>query len=117
VSPSGLETDTGSDVPGGGFVWADVLAPDDGSIEHLVRRFRLPKEIWEDLRGRTMMPKVAPYPGGIEIVIHDLDEQGHLLELDLCVGPDHVISVHGPLTDGVDPTLALAPTEAERASL
>jgi Mg2+ and Co2+ transporter CorA len=113
VSQAGLVKATGSEAPLDGFTWVDVDAPDEAEIAGLKERFPLTDDVAADLVGRTMVPKVDHYPGGVEIVIHDLDEEGHLLELDMCIGADHLITVHGPLTEGVDLAKALATAQAE----
>jgi Mg2+ and Co2+ transporter CorA len=117
VTPAGLVGATGSETPVEGFLWIDVEDPDEAAAEQLKQRFPLPEDIASDLPSRTMVPKVAPYPGGLEIVLHDLDDEGHLLEIDLCIGADHLVTVHGPFTEGVDLDKALEPTRAERTAL
>ena len=117
VSPAGLVTASGSEAAAGGFTWIDIERPDEGEISDLIARSPLPEDVVGDLVGRTMVPKVVRYEGGIELVVHDLDEEGHLLELDMCIADDRLITVHGPLTDGVDLETAVAPVRVEIAAI
>src|ERR1700710_132012 len=61
---------------------------------------------------RNPVPKVHVYPGHVFIVLHG-PERGahghvHYLELDQFVGPDWVVTVHGPLNPAVPLDAALA---------
>ena len=60
------------------------------------------------------MPKVHVYPQHVFVVLHtpERGSRGHVhyLELDQFVGPDYLITVHGPLNQAVAPDAALAET-------
>jgi Mg2+ and Co2+ transporter CorA len=62
------------------------------------------------------VPKVHVYPGSVFVVLHG-PERGarghvHYLELDQFVGPDWVVTVHGPLNPAVPLDSALEETRA-----
>jgi len=65
---------------------------------------------------RNPVPKVHVYPGHVFIVLHGPQKgaHGHIhyLELDQFVGPDWVVTVHGPVNPAVPLDAALAETQA-----
>jgi Mg2+ and Co2+ transporter CorA len=87
-------------------LWIDVPHWDAAAAAVLTERF--------DIHPRAA--KVHVYPGHVFIVLHG-PERGahghiHYLELDQFVGPDWVVTVHGPLNPAVPLDAALAETRA-----
>jgi magnesium transporter len=62
------------------------------------------------------VPKVHAYPDRVFVVLHapERGKRGHVhyIELDQFVGPNYVVTVHGPLNPVVDPQVALRETSA-----
>ena len=120
VAPDGVarhtpdELDTlGSD---GAILWVDVPRWDDASAAALTDRFGIHPRAAEDCARRNPVPKVHVYPGHVFVVLHG-PERGarghvHYLELDQFVGPDWLVTVHGPLNDAVALEAALTETPA-----
>ncbi|HEY3015154.1 MAG TPA: magnesium transporter CorA family protein [Nocardioides sp.] len=104
-----------------GFVWVDVPVLDDAAEDLLVRQFRIHQRALEAMHTRNHVPTVHVYDQHTFLVLHAplLGAAGHvhLLELDLLVGGDHLITVHGPLNPIVDPAEAHIETEAVLARL
>ena len=69
------------------------------------RRFGIHPRAAEDCARRNPVPKVHVYPGHVFVVLHgpQKGKHGHIhyLELDQFVGPDWVVTVHGPLNPAV----------------
>jgi magnesium transporter len=101
---------------GAGVLWIDVPQWDDAAAALLTRRFGIHPRAAEDCARRNPVPKVHLYPGQAFMVLHG-PERGthghiHYLELDQFVGPDWVVTVHGPLNPAVPLEAALAETSA-----
>ncbi|MCU1614279.1 MAG: Magnesium transport protein CorA [Frankiales bacterium] len=97
-------------------LWVDVPQWDAAAASLLTERFGIHPRAAEDCGRRNPVPKVHVYPGQAFIVLHG-PERGahghiHYLELDQFVGPDWVVTVHGPLNPAVPPEAALAETRA-----
>jgi magnesium transporter len=98
-----------------GLVWVDVPAWDDDAAV-LIERFRIHERAAADSAGRNPVPKVHVYPGHVFVVLH-APERGarghvHYVELDQFIGPDWLITVHGPVNPAVPPEVALEETRA-----
>lgn len=105
----------------GGFVWVDIPECDDAATQLLADAFGLHPLAIEDCRKRSHVPKLHAYPGYLFVILH-APEQGdpghvHLLELDVGIGPNFLISVHGPLGEGVPLESALTETRAVRQKI
>src|SRR3954451_12062351 len=120
VAPDGVARHTpdeldalGSD---GAILWVDVPRWDDASAAALIERFGIHPRAAEDCARRNPVPKVHVYPGQVFIVLHgpEVGAHGHVhyLELDQFVGPDWVVTVHGPLNPAVPLDAALTETRA-----
>jgi Mg2+ and Co2+ transporter CorA len=99
-----------------GVLWIDVPAWDAAAAAVLTERFGIHPRAAEDCARRNPVPKVHVYPGHLFIVLHGPEKgaHGHIhyLELDQFVGPDWVVTVHGPLNPAVPLDAALAETRA-----
>jgi Mg2+ and Co2+ transporter CorA len=97
-------------------LWIDVPEWDGTAAAVLTERFGIHPRAAEDCARRNPVPKVHVYPGHVFVVLHGPEKgaHGHIhyLELDQFVGPDWVITVHGPLNPAVSPEAALAETRA-----
>jgi Mg2+ and Co2+ transporter CorA len=101
---------------GDGMVWVDVPSWDDAAQDNLVDRFGIHPLAAADRARRNPVPKVHVYPGHVFVVLH-APERGarghvHYLELDQFIGPNWLITVHGPVNPAVNPERALAETRA-----
>ena len=74
-----------------------------------------------DCANRNPVPKVHIYPEHVFVVLHapERGDRGHVhyLELDQFVGPDYLITVHGPVNRAVAREAALAETATVRRRL
>lgn len=126
VTPDSVEAVTPDELPAlllrpDGFTWVDAPTMDDEAEAILTNAFRLhPREL-EALKTRNHVPTVHAYDDHFFVSCHAplLGRAGHvhLLELDLLVGVNYLITVHGPLNPVVDPIEALVETESALARL
>jgi magnesium transporter len=97
-------------------LWVDVPQWDAAAAAVLTERFGIHPRAAEDCARRNPVPKVHVYPGHVFVVLHGPQKgtHGHIhyLELDQFVGPDWVVTVHGPLNPAVPLDAALAETRA-----
>jgi magnesium transporter len=99
-----------------GVVWVDVPAWDDDAAAVLTDRFGIHQRAAVDCARRNPVPKVHVYPGHVFVVLH-APERGarghvHYIELDQFIGPDWLITVHGPVNPVVRADVALEETRA-----
>jgi magnesium transporter len=101
---------------GNGVLWVDVPHWDAAAAALLTERFGIHPRAAEDCARRNPVPKVHVYPGHVFIVLHGPEKgaHGHIhyLELDHFIGPDWVVTVHGPLNPAVPLDAALTETRA-----
>jgi len=101
---------------GDGFVWVDLPTLDDEGEQLLTDSFRVHPRVIEAMRSRNHVPTVHAYDEHFFVVCHAplLGAAGHvhLLEVDLLVGANHLVTVHGPINPKVDPAEALVETQA-----
>lgn len=94
-----------------GFVWVDLPVCDREANELLADTFMFHHFAVRDCTTRSHVPKVHAYPDSIFIVLNspELGDAGHvhLLELDQFVGRHFLVTVHGPLGEGVPLELAM----------
>ncbi len=97
-----------------GLIWVDV--PDATRFDPGALRdaFGFDEAEIADCGQRSLVPKVIPHDDRdyVFFILHTLDDEGHLLELDAFLGPRYLVTVHGPLTTGVPLELAQAETNA-----
>jgi magnesium transporter len=101
---------------GPGLVWVDVPAWDDEAAAVLTARFGIHERAAADCARRNPVPKVHVYPGHVFVVLH-APERGarghvHYVELDQFVGPDWLITVHGPVNPAVGSEVPLEESRA-----
>jgi magnesium transporter len=101
---------------GPGVVWVDVPGWDDAAAAVLTERFGIHQRAAEDCARRNPVPKVHVYDGHVFVVLH-APERGarghvHYVELDQFVGPNWLITVHGPVNPAVSSEVALQETRA-----
>jgi Mg2+ and Co2+ transporter CorA len=120
VSPAGLERrraeDLASLVGGSGIVWVDVPTWDAEAARLLTEHFGIHERAAADCARRNPVPKIHVYPDHVFVVLH-APERGtrghvHYVELDQFVGPDWLITVHGPLNPAVANEVALEESRA-----
>ena len=101
---------------GQGIVWVDVPEWDDDAAAVLTERFGIHQRAAADCARRNPVPKVHVYAGHVFVVLH-APERGarghvHYVELDQFVGPNWLITVHGPVNPAVSSEVALDETRA-----
>ena len=99
-----------------GIVWVDVPSWDDDTAAVLSGCFGIHERAAADCARRNPVPKVHLYAGHVFVVLH-APERGarghvHYVELDQFIGPDWLITVHGPLNPAVQSEVALDETRA-----
>ncbi len=101
-----------------GLVWVDVPEWSDEVEAVLTGAFALHPLALQDCARRNQVPKVHVYDDHVFIVLHAprLGVGGHVhyLELDQFVGPDFLITVHGPLNEAVPQSDAMVEVGAVR---
>jgi magnesium transporter len=101
---------------GPGLVWVDVPTWDDEAAAVLTARFGIHERAAADCARRNPVPKVHVYPGHVFVVLH-APERGarghvHYVELDQFVGPNWLITVHGPVNPAVGSEVPLEESRA-----
>jgi Mg2+ and Co2+ transporter CorA len=90
---------------GPGLTWIDVKYWDTDAADFLGKRLGLHRLAMHDCAHRNSVPKVHTYPGHAFVVLH-APEPGagghvHYVELDQFVGPNWLVTVHGPMNPAV----------------
>ncbi|MGZ4602924.1 MAG: magnesium transporter CorA family protein [Kineosporiaceae bacterium] len=99
-----------------GLVWVDVpgCGPDDLAV--LAATFGFVDVSVRACLTRNHVSKIHAYDDHAFTVLHapDIGDGGHVhyIELDQFLGPDYLVTVHGPLNAAVDPEVALLDTRA-----
>jgi magnesium transporter len=90
-----------------GIVWVDVPTVDDEAAELLTKHFHLHPMALDACRTRNHVPSVHAYDEHMFMVMFAplLGDLGkvHLLELDLVIGRNYLVTVHGPYSSSIDP--------------
>lgn len=88
-----------------GFVWVDIPDPDEASARFLAATFEFSGPDVRATLDRSIVPRVRPEHDHVFSILHSaepgLPGQVRLLELDQFVGPSYLVTVHGPVTEGV----------------
>jgi Mg2+ and Co2+ transporter CorA len=97
-----------------GFLWLDIQSCDEQATRVLSKVFGFHRIAVQSCVQRNHVSKVHIYPDHIFVVLHapHLGKTGHVhyIELDQFIGPNYLITVHGPLNPAVDPEVALRET-------
>jgi magnesium transporter len=98
-----------------GWLWLDVPEPTDDTAVTLTDNFGLRPRAVHAAMERAHVPRMHGYPDHFMVVLHRplRGEAGHVhyLELDLFVGPNYVVTVHGPRNPVVPITEMLTETQ------
>ena len=120
VTPDGVQACDPADLPallrGPDLVWVDVPLWDEAAAAALVEPLGLHAGAVRECAERNPLPKVHLYPDHTFVVLHapEAGHHGHVhyIELDQFIGPNWLVTVHGPLGKGVDPAAAQTETRA-----
>lgn len=97
-----------------GIVWVDISLCDAAAERVLADVFDLHPIAVRDCVIRNRIPKVHIYPDYVFVVLHTpqrgLRGHVHFNELDQFIGPNYLVTVHGPLNPLADPHIAAAET-------
>jgi magnesium transporter len=101
---------------GPGLLWIDVRYWDAWIAEKLVKLLDLHPRAAHDCAVRNPLPKAHAYPEQVFVVLHgpQQGEHGHVhyVELDQFIGPNWLITVHGPMNPAVPLDAAYVETAA-----
>jgi magnesium transporter len=96
------------------LLWVDIPSCDEQATGLLSDAFGFHPIAVRDCIHRNHVSKVHVYPDCIFIVLHEphLGKTGHVhyIELDQFVGPNYLVTIHGPLNPAVPPEVALQET-------
>lgn len=99
-----------------GLIWVDLPCQDPETEHVLSDVFQFDHRAVADCLRRNPAAKLHVYNDHAFIVLHvpDPGEHGHVhsIEHKLFIGPNYVVTVHGPLNPDVDPEVALVETRA-----
>jgi len=119
VTTRGVERRDVDEIPSllhddGGFVWVDVHDHDARTEPVLTETFGFHPMAVQACRERSHVPRLRTYADHVFVVLLS-PEPGdpghlHLVELDLFVGLNYLVTVHGPLGEGVSDDVALRET-------
>lgn len=94
----------------------DIPVCDNVAVDVLSGVFRFHEVAVHDCVERNHVSKLHVYPDHVFTVLHapHIGQRGHVhyVELDQFIGPNYVVTVHGPLNPAVDPEVALLDTAA-----
>ena len=95
-------------------VWVDIPVCDQPAVSVLSDVFGFHPIAVRDCIERNHVSKVHIYPDYVFSVLHapKIGKRGHVhyVELDQFVGPNYLVTVHGPLSQAVDPEVAFLDT-------
>ena len=120
ITPQGMERHRPDHIKslldGPGLLWIDVAYWDARTEEKLVKLLGLDPRAVRDCAVRNPLPKAHMYPEQVFVVLHG-PERGarghvHYVELDQYVGPNWLITVHGPMNPAVPLDAAYVETSA-----
>ena len=97
-----------------GWLWLDVPEPNEATAATLTTTFGFHPRAIQAVMERAHVPRMHGYPDHFMLVLHrPLRGEGghvHYLELDLFVGPNYLVTVHGPRNPVVPLTQMLTET-------
>ena len=95
-------------------VWVDIPRCDGDAVQVLSETFGFHDIAIRDCVERNHISKLHVYDDHVFTVLHapEIGPQGHVhyVELDQFLGPNYLVTVHGPLSEIVDPAVALVDT-------
>ena len=98
------------------IVWVDMPICDPAAVSVLTDVFGFHPMAIKDCVERNRVPKMHAYADHVFVILHapERGERGHVhyIELDQFVGPNYVVTVHGPLNSAVDARVAVRETGA-----
>jgi magnesium transporter len=99
-----------------GLVWVDIPTCDEQAASALTEVFGFHPLAVRDCVERNPIPKIHSYPDHVFVVLHGPERgQGshvHLLELEQFIGPNYLVTVHGPINPAAPADAALRETGA-----
>lgn len=99
-----------------GLTWVDIPTWDDEAQQVLADVFRFHPLAIRDCIERNQVPKIHVYPGYLFLVLHapEAGKDGHVhyIELDQFVGPNYLVTVHGPINPAADPVVTTVEVES-----
>lgn len=110
IADSSIHHHEASDLPDlidrdDGLLWVDIPEPDAEALHALSEVFGFHPRAVRDCAERNRVPKVHAYPGHVFVVLHEpeLGRAGHVhnIELDQFIGPNYLVTVHGPVNPAV----------------
>jgi magnesium transporter len=121
ITPDGVEQCRPDDIErlltGPGLVWIDVRYWDADTAEFLARRLGLHQRTVRDCTVRNLVPKAHTHLDQTLLVLHapEPGEGGHVhyIELDQVIGPNWLLTTHGPM----DPAVPLDAAYVETRSV
>ncbi|PYQ65106.1 MAG: magnesium and cobalt transport protein CorA [Acidobacteria bacterium] len=94
----------------GGFLYADLQAPNEKELDALQREFHFHPLAIEDVRTRHQRPKIDIYGDQYFLVFYRIGPSGHgdwvLQELDFFIGPNFLIVTHDSEVELLDKIFA-----------
>jgi Mg2+ and Co2+ transporter CorA len=120
VCATGVEHRDQSEVPellkrDDAVVWVDIPVCDPPAAEFLAEVFGFHPVALRDCVKRNHISKVHIYADHVFVVLHapEVGKGGHVhyVELDQFIGPNYLVTVHGPLNPVVDPKVAEIDTD------
>jgi Mg2+ and Co2+ transporter CorA len=115
IAGGGVEQHTAEELPtllknAIGVVWVDIPSCDTAAERVLSEVFGFHPIAVHDCAIRNRVPKVHVYPDHVFVVLHTPQRgmRGHVhyIELDQFIGPNYVVTVHGPINPLADPHIA-----------
>ena len=100
------------------LVWVDIPRCDGRTAMVLSETFGFHDIAIRDCLERNHMSKIHVYDDHVFTVLHapEIGSRGHVhyVELDQFLGPNYLVTVHGPLNPVVDPGVAFLDTDQVR---
>lgn len=104
-----------------GFVWVDIPVCDDAALPVLREVFGFHEMAVHDCTIRNHVAKIHAYRDHVFTVLHapEPGDRGHVhyVELDQFLGPNYLVTVHGPLSPAVEQRVAEIDTSAALARM
>ncbi len=102
--------ETSAGTVGRGIVWVDIPSCDETAMHVLTEIFHFHPQAVRDSAQRNRVPKVHVYADHAFVVLHapEMGAAGHVhyVELDQFIGPNYLVTVHGPINPAVSPEAA-----------